>query len=150
MFSIRHRLLILQCSTVLVALFLGALSYSLFIPVIFKLQQQQLQQLSREAAKDLQVYLAGLTQQVETVDLEKFHDKYGDLPLEELFVRHFAKLSQTFPLISYLDKTAKETIRLVNGRPSEYFFDLRQTPIVRAANAEPQGSDRDRQVNARF
>lgn len=138
MLSIRHRLLILQCSTVLItALFLGALSYSLFIPVISKLQRHQLEQLSREAAKDLQSYLNSLVQKVETIDLEEFHSKYGDLPMEELFVRHFAKLSGSFPLISYLDKEGNETVRLVNSRPSEYFFDLRQTPVVLAANAEP-------------
>lgn len=138
MFSIRHRLLILQCSTVLItALFIGALSYSLFIPVIFKLQQLQLEQLSREASKDLHFYLDGLVKNIESLDLEEFHNKYGDLPLEELFVRHFSKLSETFPLISYLDKDGNETVRLVNSRPSDHFFDLQQTPVLLAASAEP-------------
>ena len=138
MLSIRHRLLILQCSAVLLtALFLGALSYSLFIPVIFKLQKHQLQQTSREAAKDLQTYLHGLTQTIESLDLEEFHRKYGDLPLEDLFVRHFSKLSDTFPLISYLNKSGQETVRLVNSRASEHFFDQHRTPVVMAANAAP-------------
>ncbi len=138
MLSIRHRLLILQCITVLATtVFLGALSYSLFIPVIFQLQKQQLQQTSREAAKDIDAYLKGLSQTLERLDLEEFHQKYGDLPLEELFVRHFAKLSGTFPLISYLDKEDNETVRLVDSRPSEHYFGQQQTPVVQAAKAEP-------------
>ncbi|SHJ72978.1 PAS domain S-box-containing protein [Malonomonas rubra DSM 5091] len=138
MFSIRHRLLILQCATVLATtIFLGALSYSLFIPVVFKLQQQGLQHVSREASKDISIYLQNLSEQLESLDLEGFHQKYGDLPLEELFVRHFSNLSDSFPLISYLDKDNNETVRLVNSRPSEYFFDLKKNPLVKAAVAEP-------------
>ena len=138
MLSIRHRLLLLQCGTVLATtLLLGGLSYFLFIPTIFNLQQQQLQQVSREAAKDLQAHLHNLTQTIESLDLEEFHGKYGDLPIEELFVRHFKRLSGTYPLISYLDQKGNETIRLVNSRPSEYFFNHQQEPIVIAANAQP-------------
>ena len=138
MLSIRHKLLLLQCGTVLVTtLLLGGLSYYLFIPTIFNLQQQQLQQVSREAAKDLQIYLDNLIHTIESLDLEEFHGKYGDLPIEELFVRHFKHLSGTFPLISYLDQDGNETIRLVNSRPSEYFYNHRLTPVIQAAMAEP-------------
>lgn len=138
MLSIRHRLLILQCATVLATtIFLGALSYSLFIPVVFKLQKNELEHTSREAANSIDAYINGLVQTLESLDLEEFHNKYGDLPMEELFVRHFSSLSGNFPLISYLDKEGNETVRLVNSRPSEYFFDLKQLPVVSASFAEP-------------
>ncbi len=138
MFSIRQKLLLLQCGTVFATtLLLGGLSYYLFIPTVFNLQQQQLQQVSREAAKDLQTHLHNLTHTIEMLDLEEFHGKYGDLPIEELFVRNFKRLSGTFPLISYLDEQGNETIRLVNSRPSEHFYNHQQVPVVLAANAEP-------------
>ena len=138
MLNIRTKLLLLQCITVLATtIFLGALSYSLFVPAVFKLQKQHLQHVAREAAKEINTYLQNLTTTLETLDLEGFHNKYGDLPLEELFVRHFSVLSDSFPLISYLDKNGNETVRLVNSRPSEYFFDLKDAPVVKAAMAEP-------------
>lgn len=138
MLSIRTKLLLLQCITVLATtIFLGALSYSLFVPAVFKLQKQHLQHVAREAAKDINAYLQDLTTTLETLELEEFHNKYGDLPLEELFVRHFSTLSDSFPLISYLDKEGNETVRLVNSRPSEYFFDQKDAPVVKAAMAHP-------------
>lgn len=138
MLSIRNKLLILQCATVLITtVFLGTLSYSLFIPVVFKLQKQGLHHVSREAAKDIDVYLQNIVNTLESLDLEEFHGKYGDLPLEELFVRHFSSLRDSFPLISYLDVDGNETVRLVNSRPSEYFFDLKKAPVVSAAIAKP-------------
>ncbi len=138
MLSIRAKLLLLQCITVLATtIFLGALSYSLFVPVVFKLQKQHLQHVAREAAKDISAYLSTLSSTLQALDLEEFHNKYGDLPLEELFVRHFSTLSGSFPLLSYLDKNGNETVRLVNSRPSEYFFDLKETAVVKAAQAHP-------------
>ncbi|WP_303722276.1 ATP-binding protein [Malonomonas rubra] len=138
MLSIRQRFLILQCATIVATtLFLGALSYSLFIPVIFKLQTNELEHTSREAAQSIDSYLHSLIQTLEGLDLEGFHQRYGDLPLEEVFVRHFTVLSDSFPLISYLDKDGNETVRLVNSRPSEYFFNQKQTPVVARSLAKP-------------
>lgn len=138
MLNIRQRLLLLQCGTVLAtSVFLGALSYSLFIPTIFKLQKQHLQQVSSSAAKDLQSHLKKLSQTLEAIDLEHFHSKYGDLPIEELFVRHFDKLSASFPVISYLDRDGNETVHLINTRPSEHFHSYHDSPLVAAANADP-------------
>lgn len=138
MLSIRHRLLILQCATVLATtLFLGALCYSLFVPTIFKLQQQQLQQSSREAAKDLNVYLQGLVYTLESLDLKELLSKAEDLPLSKHFTKHFAKLNGIFPLASYLDREGNETVRLLDGRLTDASYDLKNLPVILAANADP-------------
>ncbi len=138
MLNFRTRLLILQLLTViLTTVLLGGGSHLLFISSLESLQERHLVHLAREGAKDISAIFQKLSQQMQSLDMETFRQRYGDLPLEKHFLEYFKELPERFSVVSLLDQNGDELVKLVNGQPAVNYFNYRYEAVVQQSRMQP-------------
>ncbi len=132
--SLRQKFMLGQViATLFSLLMMGGFSYYLMVNALKHAQHEKLEVLSEQFAlhltQEVERYKS-LLSRVETLD---FHRTSRDLPL----VSHFSKFHRVMPLLSYLDETGREEVKVVDGARSERLIEYGGAPWFQAAMARP-------------
>ncbi|WP_432821640.1 bifunctional diguanylate cyclase/phosphodiesterase [Trichloromonas sp.] len=132
--SLKHKFMLVQAAGILFSLLMVAgSSYLLLVDSVKSTQSANLRARSEHLASlvehDLENYRE-VFQRIETLD---YHVNFRDLPLS----RHFAKFQFKFPVLSYINSSGGEEVKVVSGKKTEQFAEFAEAAWFQEAMSRP-------------
>ncbi|HBG27039.1 MAG: hypothetical protein A2Y10_04470 [Planctomycetes bacterium GWF2_41_51] len=132
--SIRTKIMVLQIGLVLaVTVSLGIISYMLTFSSLRESQKQNLEYMSEYVEGQIKAALDNKEQLLEKIGHSETMTNYYKKQQENFLAGYLEKFKQEFEILSYVNESGREELKLINGRVSTNYYNVSNSLVFQRA-----------------